>query len=234
MIRVLQAGTEPDKRLAGLLSRAPGFGAAIWEKQLLCDCTWDHGCYLACDRSRASALAKAGDCGICCGSLPPEKLWDFFRASGIGRVTCPMASPGDPAAPDWGMVMTRMGGGTGALPPSGTPGDCHRLLSQSMADFSLPYDRYYWEMSLRLRRQKAALFCREDAMAAVSFTPFGTLLSQVATLPESRGNGQAGALVEALCRGLSGPIHLFCLPGLAGFYENHSFVITGYWRDLLL
>lgn len=132
------------------------------------------------------------------------------------------------------MVMTHPGGKLNLPPLDGEIASCYRLLKESVPNFSVPFERYYWEMSLRRRKGAGQVYRKEQAMAALSFTPFGTLLSQVATSPAARRQGQCSRLITQLCSGTPGPIYLFCLPELADFYKTLSFSTIGYWRNLLL
>ena len=234
MLQVKRIPEAAGPRFSGLLQSCPGFGAAIWEKRVLEQASWDWGCYLAFQGGHAAALTKGEGYGICCGSLKEKALIPFFQASGVSLLTCPQAKPGGADGGQWGMVMGHPGGKEGPRLPEGDCASCYYLLRDSVPALSVPFARYYWEMKLRHRKGVGQLYRLEEAMAFLSFTPFGVLLSQVATAPYARGQGQCSRLLTRLCAGVSGPIYLFCLPELAGFYENLSFSTIGYWRNLLL
>mgnify|MGYP000113795910 CR=1 FL=1 len=234
MLQITRMLETPNVRFSGLLKRFPGFGAAIWEKRLLESFSWDWGCYFAWKGGHAAAFAKGEGSGICCGSLDEKTLLPFFHINGLSIVTCPKKRPGGSNSEQWGMVMAHPGGKSVLLPPNGEITGCYHLLKECIPDFSVPLDRYYWEMSLRRRKGAGQVYRMEQAMAALSFTPFGALLSQVATSPAARRQGQCSRLLTQLCSGTPGPIYLFCLPELADFYKTLSFSTIGYWRNLLL
>ncbi len=51
-------------------------------------------------------------------------------------------------------------------------------------------------------------------------------LASLAVIPAYQGNGIGGAMVEALLKGRSGPIFLYCMVQLVGYYERFGFRVV--------
>lgn len=96
------------------------------------------------------------------------------------------------------------------------------ILSSS---FELDYSRWYTDMSHRIRHGVAKARCLDNSALIVQHDLNGeALLSQIATLPEHRGKGNASRLILAVCKELSGSdVFVICDDDLLNFYSKLGF-----------
>ncbi|MDR2525595.1 MAG: GNAT family N-acetyltransferase [Oscillospiraceae bacterium] len=94
------------------------------------------------------------------------------------------------------------------------------------------------DMALRIRRKTAHSWilrqkaCAAATASALSLTDGIAFLGAVGTLPEKRGQGLAGALVEQIAAELQAAgkrVYLCCRKELQGFYESVGFTAAGEW-----
>lgn len=91
--------------------------------------------------------------------------------------------------------------------------------------FDFNYEQWYLDMSHRIRHGISRLYGFNGSVLAVQHDLCGeALLSQIATLPEQRGKGNASWLISAVCQKLSdSAVFLLCEDKNAGFYERLGF-----------
>ena len=103
-------------------------------------------------------------------------------------------------------------------------------LSQSgLLDVEQPV--YYADACRRVNAGSAVIWAVKDSAGGYrstaglyALTGGAAYLTAVATRPEDRGQGCAGALVQGLCAfAAPRPVYLICAPGLRGFYEKLGF-----------
>lgn len=95
--------------------------------------------------------------------------------------------------------------------------------------FDIEYEPWYLDMSHRIRHGVAQFRMLDGSVLAVQHDLNGeALLSQIATIPEKRGQGNARRLISAVCAELSdSAVYVICEDGLRGFYEKLGFRRTG-------
>ena len=96
--------------------------------------------------------------------------------------------------------------------------------------FEIEFEPWYLDMSHRVRHGVARCFTLESYAACVLQHDINgeALISQVATLPERRGEGLAKRLIHEVCRRCSGSeVYVICEDRLLGFYEKLGFERVG-------
>lgn len=92
--------------------------------------------------------------------------------------------------------------------------------------FDINYDSWYTDISHRIRHGVAKARTLDGSALIVQHDLNGeALLSQIATLPESRRQGNAARLIKAVCGELSeSSVFILCEDSLQPFYEKLGFV----------
>ncbi|WP_245217800.1 GNAT family N-acetyltransferase [Pseudomonas eucalypticola] len=90
-------------------------------------------------------------------------------------------------------------------------------------------NKFYREQRSSMRGNKAAcawVTRRGEIVAALNLTPVdeGYWLTGLLVAEACRGQGLAHELIQQAVASVSGPVWLFCDPGLAGFYQRSGFV----------
>lgn len=95
--------------------------------------------------------------------------------------------------------------------------------------FDIEYEPWYLDMSHRVRHGVSAFRALDGSVLAIQHNINGeALLSQVATIPEMRGKGNARRLISAVCAELSGSrVYVICGDALLDFYSKLGFRRTG-------
>ena len=95
--------------------------------------------------------------------------------------------------------------------------------------FEIDFEPWYLDMSHRIRHGISQIYGNESSVLVVQHNLCGeALLSQIATIPEKRGNGRASGLISAVCSKLcESKIYLLCEDRLLPFYEKIGFEICG-------
>ena len=96
--------------------------------------------------------------------------------------------------------------------------------------FDIEFEPWYLDISHRIRHGISRCYMLEGCCAlAVQYNTNGeALLSQVAVLPERRGEGLGTRFVRAVCGELApSEVYVLCEDGLKGFYEKAGFVFCG-------
>lgn len=109
--------------------------------------------------------------------------------------------------------------------------DAYDVLKTS---FDFEFEPWYLDMSHRIRHNISRLYGYNGSVLAVQHDIRGeALLSQIATVPEKRGKGNASALISAVCRKLEGSkVYLLCEDDLAAFYVRNGFEFCGIKNEL--
>lgn len=94
--------------------------------------------------------------------------------------------------------------------------------------FDIDYETWYLDMSHRVRHGVSEFRILNGSALAIQYNINGeALLSQVATIPEMRGKGDARRLISAVCAELSGSeVYVICKDELLEFYGKSGFSRT--------
>ena len=103
--------------------------------------------------------------------------------------------------------------------------EVYKILSSS---FDIDYEHWYVDMSHRIRHNVAKARKLGSSALIIQHDINGeALLSQIATLPEHRGRGNASRLIRAVCAELSpDDVYVMCDDMLLTFYRKVGFEIT--------
>lgn len=95
--------------------------------------------------------------------------------------------------------------------------------------FDIEFEPWYLDMSHRIRHGVSRIYGLCGSALAVQYNLNGeALISQVATLPEKRGYGNASRLISAVCGELyESKVFVLCENELVGFYKKNGFVHEG-------
>lgn len=107
--------------------------------------------------------------------------------------------------------------------------DVYSILRHS---FKVDFSAWYVDMSHRIRRGITKVFTHENATTLTAqFDEGGViLLSQIATLPERRGEGLSSLLLRAIAgeyKNNGKAVFVICRRELQPFYEKNGFVLVG-------
>ena len=104
--------------------------------------------------------------------------------------------------------------------------EAYKVLKTS---FKLEFEPWYLDMSHRIRHGISRIYGICGSVLAVQHNLFGeALLSQIATIPEKRGNGNASRLISAVCRELcESKVFVLCEDSLLTFYAKNGFELCG-------
>lgn len=91
--------------------------------------------------------------------------------------------------------------------------------------FDFNYEQWYLDMSHRIRHGISQFYGFNGAVLAVQHNLCGeALLSQIATIPEQRGKGNASRLISSVCQKFcDSKVFLLCEDKNVGFYERLGF-----------
>lgn len=107
-----------------------------------------------------------------------------------------------------------------------SPSDAFKIIKSG---FDIEFEPWYLDMSHRIRHGVSRLYGLCGSALAVQYNLNGeALISQVATLPEKRGHGNASRLISAVCGELSeSKVFVLCENELVDFYKKNEFVHEG-------
>ncbi len=107
-----------------------------------------------------------------------------------------------------------------------TPSDAYQIIKTG---FNFDFEPWYLDMSHRVRHGISRIYGLDGAALVVQYNLNGeAMISQVATLPEKRGNGCARRLISAVCAELNeSKVFVLCENKLLGFYGKIGFVPEG-------
>lgn len=106
-----------------------------------------------------------------------------------------------------------------------TPNEAYSVIKTG---FEFDFEPWYLDMSHRVRHGISRLYGLCGSALAVQYAINGeALISQVATLPEKRGNGFASRLLSAVCGELREfSVYVLCENELVEFYRKNGFVFV--------
>lgn len=106
------------------------------------------------------------------------------------------------------------------------PAEAYQIIKTG---FDFEFEPWYLDMSHRVRHGVSRLYGLDGAALVVQYNLNGeAMISQVATLPEKRGNGCARRLISAVCAELNeSKVFVLCENKLLGFYGKIGFVPEG-------
>lgn len=169
-------------------------------------------------------LSENGECDF-------EELAGFFAFGGFGEIFCSkMAGERLSALLQCGMQRVNVMRFAGNAAPCETvkapPLD--RVFSILKTSFDIEYEPWYLDMSHRIRHGVAEFRELDGSVLAIQHNINGeALLSQIATLPEKRGKGNARRLILSVCGELSDSrIYVICEDNLVDFYGKMGFIGT--------
>lgn len=91
--------------------------------------------------------------------------------------------------------------------------------------FDIEFEPWYLDISHRIRHNVTQIRRLGDSVLVIQHDLGGAaLLSQIATLPESRGKGNAARLISSVCAELSpSEVYIICEDRLTDFYKHIGF-----------
>ena len=100
--------------------------------------------------------------------------------------------------------------------------------------FEINFEPWYLDMSHRIRHGISKLYGNDRSVLAVQHDLYGeALLSQIATIPEKRGQGKASELILSVCKSLcKSSIFLICEDKNLSFYKKLGFIQAGFKCEL--
>lgn len=170
-----------------------------------------------------------GNGALCCGAQTDfAELSCFLLLHGVSELFC-----SETAADN----LCRFGGfrrtDVNLMRFSGTGEPCEFEHTPSLSEvykilrtgFAIDFEPWYLDMSHRVRHGVSRFAVREGACLCVQHNIGGeALLSQVATLPELRGQKRATTLIKAVCAELSpSEVFVICEDSLLPFYKKIGF-----------
>ncbi len=173
-----------------------------------------------------------------CGECDFEELAEFFTFGGFEEIFCSQ-SAGERLAEllqcrlQKVNVMRFEGNALScAMETNPSLDNVYNVLKTS---FEIEYEPWYLDMSHRIRHGVARFYMLNGSVLAVQHNINGeALLSQIATIPEKRGQGNARRLISAVCAELSdSKVYVICEDGLLDFYRKSGFVRDKYACRLL-
>ncbi len=179
-------------------------------------------------------IAVFGASVVICGvSNDYGELAEFLQFSGVADIFCSsecgMAlSELLPFAAESVNIM-RFCGALEASEVNDAPAlsEVYDIVSRS---FDIDFEPWYLDMSHRVRHDVSLCFVLDNSSACVLQHDINgeALISQVATLPERRGEGLASRLIKEVCRRCEGSdIFVICEGALLVFYEMLGFEKCG-------
>ncbi|MCM1164870.1 MAG: GNAT family N-acetyltransferase [Lachnospiraceae bacterium] len=166
------------------------------------------------------------------GACDYEELAEFLAFSGFSELFC-TESVGEPLSKLLPCRVQKVNvmRFEGAAVPCGTVkapplDDVYTILKTA---FDIEYEPWYLDMSHRIRHGVSAFRMLDGSVLAIQHNINGeALLSQIATLPEKRRQGNARRLILSVCAELSGSdIYVICGDELSDFYRKLGFRRTG-------
>lgn len=175
-----------------------------------------------------------GSCVLYCDNNADFiELSDFLQVNGFSDLFCSedvadMLSKYIPA--DYQKVISMKFSGNSCPADIREANSLIDLFSIVSTGFDIEFEPWYLDMSHRIRHGVTRAFqLDEKAALVVQHNINGeALLSQIAVVPNFRGNGYASKLIRAVCSVLSpSECYVICEPKLLSFYEKVGFEPCG-------
>ena len=165
-----------------------------------------------------------------------EELADFFVFGGFSEIFC---------SEDLGKRLAKRLGCNfksvelmrfcGSVSETVDRGEVHRLPRLDnvymilKTAFDIDYEAWYTDMSHRIRHNVASARQLGSSALIIQYDLNGeALLSQIASVPEARGRGNASRLIKEVCAELfPSNVYVICENNLVNFYKKLNFEITG-------
>lgn len=169
-------------------------------------------------------VSEYSDCGEC----DFEEMADFFSMNGFNEIFCSehtghCLSKKMSCRHNDVYLMRFDGIGVQCVTENDTP--LKEFYGILKSGFDIEFEPWYLDMSHRIRHGVACTRRLNGSVLVIQYNIFGSaLISQVATIPPQRGNGNASRLISAVCAELSdSEIFVICEDKLCGFYEKNGF-----------
>lgn len=189
------------------------------------------GCAFLSELNGSFVLSECGECDF-------EELVGFFAFGGFGEIFC-SETVGEGLAKLLHCRLQKVN----VMRFNGSALPCETEINPPLDNvynilksaFDIKYEPWYLDMSHRIRHGVAQFRILNGSVLAIQHNINGeALLSQIATVPEKRGRGNARRLISAVCAELSeSRIYVICEDGLLDFYRKTGFVGDGYACRLL-
>lgn len=170
-------------------------------------------------------LSDSGECDF-------EELAEFFAFGGFAGIFC-----SDTAGEHMARLLQCRLKKVNVMRFEGSASPCRTEIDPPLDNvydilktaFDFEYEPWYLDMSHRIRHKVAGFRKLDGSVLAIQHNINGeALLSQVAAAPETRGRGNAGRLISAVCAELSdSAVYVVCEDKLLGFYNKLGFRRTG-------
>ena len=218
LARLPQKGVEAQKIRALMLAYETKYDFCrfyVSEDVILCE---TDGSFVVCEIGNADDISE---------------LADFFKFSGFSEIFCSEAI-GEKLS-----VYLKCGAQrVNLMRFCGVPVRCaeadtdppldevFKILSSS---FDIVYEHWYVDMSHRIRHNIAKARMLDSSALIIQHDLNGeALLSQIATVPKDRGQGNASRLISSVCAELSkSDVFVICEDDLLPFYRKVGFEKTG-------
>ncbi|MDE7362568.1 MAG: hypothetical protein K2N38_11620 [Oscillospiraceae bacterium] len=182
---------------------------------------WSEGSAFLGGLNGSFVLSENGRCDF-------GELTEFIEFVGISELFCSESAGEQFALPRKKVNVMRFEGvGEQCSVETEPPlGEVYEVLKTA---FDIEFEPWYLDMSHRVRHGVTAFRRLDGSVLAVQHNINGeALLSQIATLPEKRGLGNARRLISAVCAELSDSrVYVVCEDALLGFYRSLGFHRTG-------
>lgn len=176
----------------------------------------------------SSVLCGLNGDSILYGCDDPDELAEFFDFAGFSQIFCSLNAGNelterlDCRREDINLMRFIGGGATCELERETPLGELYEILKTG---FDIEFEPWYLDISHRIRHGVARTRRLGDSALVIQHEIGGAaLLSQIATLPESRRKGNAARLISAVCAELyPSAVYILCGDKLLGFYEHVGF-----------
>ncbi len=188
-------------------------------------------------KAGSSILCGLNNSYILYGCDNPDELAAFFTLSRFSDIFC-AHMPGEKLSRLIGcrcrlVNLMRFNGrcvsGSGVLQNTESDTPLEELYEILKTGFDIEFEPWYLDISHRIRHGVTQTRRLENSALVIQHNINGAaLLSQIATLPKSRGKGNASRLILSVCAELSpSKVYVICEDKLLGFYKHIGFELEG-------
>lgn len=190
-------------------------------------------------RQECAFLSQLDGSWVLCGEADFEELAPFLIMSGFSELFCTteaaqaLCKQGNFARHDLNLMIFRRCESEDFcacdLPDLDFSPPLSEVYEILKTGFDVPFEPWYLDMSHRVRHGVTRFAAIDGSCLCVQHEQCSeALLSQIATLPELRGQGRASRLIRAVCARISArEIMLVCEDALVPFYERAGFAKSG-------